>query len=161
MFNKVKPRSIAYLRGGPLRPQINGTVWFLDAPEGGAYLVADIKGLPPYSPKTAVRPPIGPFGFHIHEGSCCKVGDSDQPFMAAGGHYNPDNQAHGNHAGDLPNLFAMDGRATMVFYTNRFSPIDVVGRTVIIHQNPDDGASQPDGRAGLRLACGEVMEAIE
>lgn len=158
MFSDIKPRAFARVRGGSLRPEITGTVWFLTAPEGGTYVAAEIKGLPPYSPASPSRPPIGPFGFHIHEGSCCVVGDVNNPFLSAGPHYNPDGQPHGNHAGDLPNLFGMDGTAVMIFFTNRFKPADVVGKTVIIHESPDDGTTQPSGNSGRRLACGEILE---
>lgn len=47
MFSDIKPRAFAHVRGGPLRPEITGTVWFLTAPEGGTYVAAEIKGLPP------------------------------------------------------------------------------------------------------------------
>lgn len=47
MFSDIKPRAFAHVRGGTLRPEITGTVWFLTAPEGGTYVAAEIKGLPP------------------------------------------------------------------------------------------------------------------
>jgi len=46
----------------------------------------------------------------------------------------------------------------MCFYTNKFRPRDVVGKSVIIHKNPDDYRSQPSGNAGKRLACGVIVE---
>ena len=42
-------------------------------------------------------------------------------------------------------------------FTNRFRARDVVGKSVIIHQNPDDYRSQPAGNAGKRLACGVIQ----
>jgi Cu-Zn family superoxide dismutase len=145
----------AYVRGGPLAPRLKGTVIFKDVP-GGTEVLAEIFGLPSYSPGTGDKAPIGPHGFHIHEHGICEVGDPDNPFLAAGGHWNPDNQPHGNHAGDFPVLFSHNGYALMAFFTNRFKPADVVGRSVIIHQNPDDYRSQPSGNAGKRLACGVI-----
>ena len=82
---------------------------------------------------------------------------SNDPFTSAGGHWNPDNQPHGNHAGDFPVLFSNDGYAEMQFFTNRFKPKDVIGKAIIIHQNPDDYRSQPSGNAGKRLACGIIQ----
>ena len=35
-------------------------------------------------------------------------------------------------AGDMPPLFGNDGFAMMMFYTDRFFPEPVVGRTVVI-----------------------------
>ncbi|MBL1863034.1 superoxide dismutase family protein, partial [Klebsiella pneumoniae] len=45
------------------------------------------------------------------------------------------------------------------FFTNRFRVADVIGKSVIIHQNPDDYRTQPAGNAGKRLACGVIQVA--
>ncbi len=149
--------AIAYINGGPLAPRICGFVMFRDAP-GGTDVIANISGLPPYKPAKKGGQPIGPHGFHIHENGVCEIGDSNDPFQSAGGHYNPDNQPHGNHAGDLPVLFSNNGVAYMKFFTNRFKVKDVIGKAVIIHENPDDYQSQPSGNSGRRLACGVIEE---
>ena len=102
------------------------------------------------------RPAAGkPARIHIHEKGDCTVGDPANPFTAAGP-MNPDHQPHGNHAGDLPVLFSNCGLASMTFFTNRFKVAEIVGRSVIIHENPDDYRTQPDGAAGRRLACGVI-----
>ncbi len=145
----------AVLRGGPLAPEISGTVLFFGVP-GGTEVIVEVHGLPQYRPGREGRDPIGPFGFHLHENGSCRVGDPNDPFQAAGGHWNPDNQPHGNHAGDFPVLFSNNGYARMMFFTNKFRVADAVGKAVIIHQNPDDYRSQPSGNAGKRLACGVV-----
>ena len=149
------PVAIAKINGGPLRPQIAGTVSLFDVP-GGSWVCAEINGLPPYQPATNGENPIGPHGFHIHEFGNCQIGDPTDPFQAAGGHWNPSNQPHGNHAGDLPVLFSNQGRANMCFFTNAFNPEQTIGRAIIIHQNPDDFRTQPAGNAGKRLACGVI-----
>jgi Cu-Zn family superoxide dismutase len=146
----------AVIQGGPLAPQIAGVVYFYDVP-GGAWVYVDVSGLPPYQPAQNGRAPIGPHGFHIHEFGNCSVGDPADPFQAAGEHWNPYNQPHGNHAGDFPVLFSNGGRAVMGFFTNKFNVSHVIGRSVIIHQNPDDYRTQPAGAAGKRLACGIIM----
>lgn len=142
----------AEVEGGPLAPQLRATVEFRRGPNGTLVLVR-ARGLPPYQPG---MPPIGPHGFHIHEGGSCEVGDPERPFQAAGGHWNPDEQPHGNHAGDFPVLFSYGGRAWLSFFTDRFAPEQPIGRTVIIHRHPDDYRTQPDGAAGPRLACGVI-----
>lgn len=147
--------TVAEIKGGPLAPSIKGFVYFIDVP-GGTEVCAYIDGLPPYQPAIGDEGPIGPHGFHLHERGTCEVGDPADPFQAAGHHWNPDNQPHGNHIGDFPVLFSNNGFARMCFFTNRFKPWDVVGRAVIIHQKPDDYRSQPAGDAGKRLACGVV-----
>lgn len=146
----------AVIRGGPLAPQITGVVYFFDVP-GGTWVYVDVTGLPPYQPARGDRPPIGPHGFHIHEYGNCEVGDPGNPFQAAGEHWNPYNQPHGNHAGDFPVLFSNSGRAVMNFFTNKFRVAQLIGKAVIIHQSPDDYRTQPAGAAGKRLACGVIM----
>ncbi len=147
----------AKIRGGPLAPGINGSVFFQDVPYG-VFVTAEICGLPEYQPAHNGIQPIGPHGFHIHEVGTCEVGDPKTPFLAAGGHWNPNGQPHGNHAGDFPVLFSNHGMAMMTFLTDKFAVKDVIGKAVIIHQNPDDYRSQPAGNAGKRLACGVIRQ---
>lgn len=148
--------AVAYIRGGPLAPSIRGVVKFKNVP-GGTEVCIEIDGLPAYRPATAGKNPIGPHGFHLHEFGRCETGDPANPFQAAGGHWNPDNQPHGNHAGDFPVLFSNGGYAWMCFFTDRFKVAQIIGRAVIIHQNPDDYRTQPAGDAGKRLACGAII----
>ncbi|HHV71125.1 MAG TPA: superoxide dismutase family protein [Clostridia bacterium] len=149
------PVAIAYLKGGPLAPQLNGVVSFKDVP-GGTEVCVVVSGLPPYQPGHNGEPPIGPHGFHLHVYGSCTIGDPNNPFQAAGDHWNPTNQPHGNHAGDFPVLFSNNSFASMCFFTNAFKPADVIGKSVIIHENPDDYRTQPAGNAGKRLACGII-----
>lgn len=144
-----------YVNGGPLAPDLSGVVYF-EATTGGSQVFANFSGLPDYQPASNGNDPIGPFGFHIHEYGDCNVGNLDSPFEAAGSHWNPTNQPHGNHAGDLPVLFSNNGYSNMSFFTNKFKPEDVIGKSIIIHQNPDDYRTQPAGAAGKRLACGVI-----
>ncbi len=146
----------AYIRGGPLAPQIMGTVCFRDVP-GGCEVRIEVTGLPPYRPAVKGEDPVGPHGFHLHQFGTCQVGNPDDPFQAAGGHWNPDGQPHGNHAGDFPVLFSNNGYARMCFFTDRFKVRQIIGKAVIIHQNPDDYRTQPAGDAGKRLACGVIQ----
>lgn len=153
----VVDSAVAIMRGGPLAPQISGTVWFRDVP-GGTDVYVLVSGLPPYSPAYNDRDPIGPHGFHIHEFGICEPGDPNDPFQSAGEHWNPTNQPHGNHAGDFPVLFSNNGWARMCFFTNKFKPSQVISKSAIIHQNPDDYRTQPAGDAGKRLACGVIRK---
>ncbi|SDZ28665.1 superoxide dismutase, Cu-Zn family [Proteiniborus ethanoligenes] len=148
--------AIAYIHGGPLAPNLKGVVYFKGVDKGTDVKVR-VSNLPNYEPARNGNPPIGPHGFHIHENGLCEIGDPNDPFKSAGGHWNPDNQPHGNHAGDFPVLFSNNGYAEMSFFTNRFKPKDVIGKSIIIHQSPDDYRSQPAGDAGKRLACGVIQ----
>lgn len=145
----------AQIQGGPLAPTLRGLVQFFDIP-GGTWVCASISGLPPYVPASGGQPPIGPHGFHIHENGTCVIGDPANPFQEAGEHWNPTNQPHGNHAGDFPVLFSNNGLALTSFFTSQFKPHEAIGKSIIIHQNPDDYRTQPAGAAGKRLACGII-----
>ena len=147
--------AVAHIKGGPLRPEIQGVVWFKEV-SGGTQVYAEVQGLPSYQPASNNTNPIGPHGFHLHEFGSCEVGNPEDPFQAAGGHWNPHDEPHGNHAGDFPVLFSNNGYAKSSFFTNKFKPDDVINKTVIIHENPDDYRSQPAGNAGKRLACGII-----
>ncbi|MEN1967804.1 superoxide dismutase family protein [Lentibacillus sp. N15] len=147
----------AEIVGSELAPNLRGYVLFTDVP-GGSEVTVEVNGLPRYQPAQDDKAPIGPHGFHIHEHGDCTVGDATDPFKQAGGHWNPENQPHGNHPGDFPVLFSNNGYSKMTFFTNRFKSKDIIGKSVIIHQNPDDFRSQPSGNSGKRIGCG-VIEA--
>ncbi len=134
---RVPDRAFARIKGSSLAPNLKGFVVFTDV-SGGTEVYVEVHGLPPHQPGTAGRQPIGPHGFHIHTNGSCQVGDPANPFQAAGEHWNPTNQPHGNHPGDFPVLFSNNGYARMNFFTNRFRTADVIGKSVVIHQNPDD-----------------------
>lgn len=148
--------AMATIQGGSLAPNIRGSVLFKPVP-GGTEVSVEVFGLPSYKPAEGNNSPIGPHGFHIHGMGSCTPMNSPEPFTGAGEHWNPDNQPHGNHAGDFPVLFSNHGYARMSFFTDRFSVADVIGKTVIIHENPDDYRTQPAGNSGKRLACGVIM----
>ena len=149
----------ARMRGDAVAKNLTGRVCFFDV-QGGTWVEAEICGLPPFQPAGADGQPVGPHGFHIHEGADCESAHAADPFASAGGHWNPTKQPHGNHAGDFPVLFSNHGVAIMHFFTDRFSVKDIIGKTVIIHENPDDYRSQPSGNSGKRIACG-VIHACE
>jgi Cu-Zn family superoxide dismutase len=154
-YEKSSNCAWAKITGGPLAPDIRGKVFFEEI-SCGVVVSVEICGLPPYQPAQGERQPIGPHGFHLHENGNCDIGDPKEPFSGAGGHWNPTNQPHGNHVGDFPVLFSNHGVAKMSFFTDKFRVRDIIGRSLIIHQNPDDYRSQPAGNSGKRLACGII-----
>lgn len=153
----VKPAytAIAYVRGSVLYPDISGTVYFKDVP-GGCEVYVDVKGLPNFSPASGRNPQIGPFGFHIHKFACDGAGTANDPFPSTDGHWNPTNQPHGNHAGDFPVLFSNHGISKMSFFTDRFKVKDIINKSVVIHESPDDYRTQPSGNSGKKIACGTI-----
>ncbi len=138
----------AQIHGGPDYPDIKGTV-SLRRMNGGALVTAQIYNLPRKNSEQI-------FGFHIHEGTSC-TGNKTDPFADAGGHYNPQGKKHPGHAGDLPPLFGNNGYAYMSVFTDRFTVDEVIGRTVIIHDMPDDFTTQPSGNSGKKIACGKIV----
>ena len=140
------PDAVAQIQGGREEPQLSGCMHFYQE-SGCVLIVAKISGLPKES-KT------GFFGFHIHQGESC----SGTAFSETGSHYNPDDQPHPKHAGDLPPLLACQGNAYLSVKTDRFSVNEIIGRTVVIHSNPDDFHSQPAGNAGTKIACGVIRK---
>ena len=107
--------------------------------------------------------PAAAHGFHVHEKGDCSALDAS----SAGAHYNPDGVTHGNpsmpphHAGDIANVLAdASGRADVDAHVEGVSlggANDIVGRSIIVHADPDDYASQPAGNSGARIACGVIV----
>lgn len=109
----------------------------------------------------------GLHGFHIHE-----FGDNTNGCISAGAHFNPENKEHGapsdveRHVGDLGNVIASHNGVAKVCITDNqislFGPHNIVGRSVVVHADPDDlgkgghELSKTTGNAGARLACGVV-----
>ena len=140
-FNK--PHAIAFINGKNSTSNIRGTVKFYQK-ANCVLVIADINGLP--------HTETDFFGFHIHEGSNCDGTD----FSGSKGHYNPDGTPHPKHAGDMPPLMLCGNVAHLSFLTDRFKVKDILGRTVVIHNMPDDFTSQPSGNSGQKIACGTI-----
>lgn len=118
----------------------------------GLHITGTITGLTP-----------GQHGMHIHEKGAC-----DAPsFETSGGHFNPGSMKHGGpdsdnrHAGDFGNLTADSfGNATIDYIdkeTTLSGEYGIIGRSIIIHANPDDMVTDPSGNSGSRIACGVIM----
>jgi len=125
--------------------QASGSVKLVAAARG-VHLEVEIHGLSP-----------GVHGFHVHEVGDCSAPDAS----SAKGHFNPEKQPHGSHAGDLPDLEAdASGAAHLVVDIPGLSLGDeaggIAGRALVVHADPDDHHSQPAGNSGKRIACGVI-----
>lgn len=147
---RARPAAQASVRGDAGHPKLHGAVRFF-LYRGGTIVLAEFWGLPYDSAPCA--PNI--YAMHIHAAGDCSE-SMDMPFASAGGHFNPQNCPHPAHAGDLPPLFSNQGYAWQAFYTERFTPDDVVGKAVIVHDQRDDFTTQPAGDAGARIGCGVI-----
>ena len=98
-------------------------------------------------------------GFHIHES-----GDLREGCKSCCSHYNPENTDHGGldngHAGDLGNIKTDEhGVCKMSFKTSKFLVDNILGRSIIIHEDEDDLGlggfedSTTTGHSGARIAC--------
>lgn len=109
--------------------------------------------------------PEGEHALHVHG-----VGKCEAPFSSAGGHWNPTAVPHGlltpkgGHLGDLPNIFVPAGghlhvqvMADGAKLTGLDGMLDADGAALMIHNGPDDYASDPAGAAGPRIACGVIV----
>lgn len=140
------PDAVAKIRGGVEVPKLSGCIRIYQQ-KGCVLIVAEIFGLPRESE-------TGFFGFHIHQGESCSGTD----FSETGSHYNPVDQVHPKHAGDLPPLMCCRGNAYLAVKTDRFTVHDIIGKTVVIHSNPDDFHTQTAGNAGKKVACGVICK---
>ena len=110
----------------------------------------------------------GLHGFHIHSS-----GDLTDGCSSACAHFNPTGENHGGphskvrHAGDLGNINSKNNLAEGTITVegisvNSKSNRSIIGRTIIIHQDPDDlGKGQDEeskktGNAGKRIACAVI-----
>jgi len=107
-------------------------------------------------------------GIHIHE-----AGDLSDKCMGACGHFNPYNKQHGGptskerHVGDLGNI-RFDAQGVAKFRMDdglvklRGTKANVIGRSVVIHEDMDDlgmgnhNDSLTTGHAGKRITCAVI-----
>lgn len=143
-----QPQAIAQITGNTDYPNLNGTVKFYAVHYKGILVEAEIFNLPPgmEDSKNAF------FGFHIHEN-----GDCTNEFQNTGNHYNPTDNPHPFHAGDMPPLMSNDGYAWTVFLDSSVSITEILNKSVVIHRMPDDFTTQPSGDSGVKIGCGVIM----
>jgi Cu-Zn family superoxide dismutase len=128
--------------------KVEGRITFTQA-DNGIHVKGQISGLAP-----------GEHGFHVHE-----WGVWSPDGKAAGSHFNPAAQQHGEreaskrHVGDLGNITANEnGNAAIDFVDPHLTfhgAHSIIGRGLVVHEKPDD-YSQPVGNAGGRVAVGVI-----
>ncbi|CAJ1365318.1 unnamed protein product [Effrenium voratum] len=165
---EVSPQGKACPGAGPVSGTCTGTITFTQETQRRCKIEYEIKGLS-----------AGLHGFHIHEKA-----DFSDGCNSAGPHFNPYKKTHGapgdeeRHAGDMGNIEPdSSGVARGVLYDSLIrivgpAEFSVVGRSVMVHADPDDlgkgdnsepgpppvngKASKATGNAGARIACGEI-----
>lgn len=130
-----------------------GTATAVMTPSGMMLVTLELEGLQ-----------AGIHGAHIHQTGECTPPD----FESAGGHLAGDKEhgvmsANGPHPGDMPNITVPeDGTLKVEYFVSgltREMIADEDGSAIVIHEQPDDYASQPSGDAGNRIGCGAFAEA--
>ena len=144
ILTQTEPAASASIQGNADNPTLTGMVLFYQTPLNGVLVSAEVQGLPASNP-------TGYFGMHIHEFGNCAL-----PFDQTGNHYNPTNQPHPLHAGDLPPLLSNEGYAWTAFFDGRFSISEIIGKSLVIHDMRDDFTTQPSGGSGAKIGCGVI-----
>ncbi|GAA1482200.1 superoxide dismutase family protein [Gordonia sinesedis] len=173
--NQVPPGSVVADDGSPASPTGQAVAEIVDAQNqkvgeatfspGGSSVRVSVKldrGLP-----------AGFHAMHIHQNGVCETA-GDQSFTSAGGHLQVDGNTGHPSSGDLVSINVLrDGTAETVTTTDSVTLNQIVGKALVIHQNPDNFANIPDryqsqgrpgpdsetmstGDGGSRLACGVI-----
>ncbi|HEY8359836.1 MAG TPA: superoxide dismutase family protein, partial [Ramlibacter sp.] len=159
-------RSPAIARLVTPQGQPGGQAQLVDTP-AGVQVTIEVQGLAP-----------GKHGFHIHAHGACEPGPDGAtgrivPFGAAGPHFDPGaTHNHGApgrphtevHAGELPNIeVGADGRGRLQYVNANVTLAPgkqaALGRTLVVHADADDYASDPSGNSGGRVLCGLIEPA--
>lgn len=105
----------------------------------------------------------GKHGFHIHANPILYSAEGIPNFGGPENpHFNPTGASHGEHLGDLPNLVVnKNGEVNQTIHLKGVSLIkektnSLLGRSIIIHQDADDGVTDPSGNSGPRIAGGNI-----
>ena len=162
MNEDANPRTVAMVKlrsaeGGTPQPNPQ-------SPVEGLIHFSELRGITSVNGTVTGLKPNAPHAFHVHEKGDCSTPD----FSSAGGHFNPTNQPHGahgsgaHHLGDMPQLMADASGTAKVSFNSQTLKLrgvnSIIGKSVIVHRDPDDVNHQPVGNAGPRLACGVIMQ---
>ncbi len=146
-------RAVAFLSPAS-GSSVIGSVSFERSPDGVGILVhVTLDNLTP-----------GEHGLHVHQHGDCTAFDA----ASAGEHFDTANAPHAGrdmnprHVGDLGNVLADERGHVDVTFTDAMIALSgadsIIGRSVVVHADPDDLVSQPSGNSGARVACGVIVK---
>lgn len=129
--------------------QAIGVVRFRVVDNGDVEVTAAIDGLPP-----------GGHAYHVHVFGDCSAIDAS----SAGPHFNYTGSSFDQDVpmitGNLGDLLPRNGRTAThharIPGATLQGPFSIIGRSVVIHEHPNNPAVTPDGGAGRRIACGVI-----
>lgn len=145
-MNEQSVYAVANIEGDISSPNLKGIAYFKPFKDG-TMVEVEVSGLPGYKNYEL-------FPIHIHDGSDCNISNKGT-FDNVLGHYNPTNEKHPYHAGDMPVLFSNNGYAYMKFYTTRFKAYEVENKLVIIHEPIENENATIFGR---KIGCGMIVK---
>ncbi len=130
--------------------KVAGAVTFEET-DAGLRMRADLEGLPQ-----------GKHGFHVHAFGDCSAEDAS----SAGPHFDfkgsfthrPPGASH--ISGNLGDVDAdASGKAHVeatIPDATLEGPFTIIGRSVVVHEHPNDPSKPPEGGAGTRIGCGTI-----
>lgn len=143
-----RPDAFAHIQGDCEHEELYGCVCFYELCDA-VLVAADIHGLP------EMEDTCGRF-----RGISQGCGNSEDAFADTNGHFDMNNCPHPYHSGDMPPLFSNNGRAWCAFIVSGLNICEIIGRTVVIHEGPDDFKSQPAGNSGKKIGCGLICKNV-
>uniref|UniRef100_A0A1B6D9K4 Extracellular superoxide dismutase [Cu-Zn] n=2 Tax=Clastoptera arizonana TaxID=38151 RepID=A0A1B6D9K4_9HEMI len=156
-YESVQSSAVAMLGGntGYSWGEAKGVVRLVQLDNDNCIVDGTIDGLKP-----------GAHGLHIYEcgdlsNGCDKLGNHFSLMDTR--HGGPQDDQNNRHTGDLGNVIADDlGRASFRFVDKVVKVWDVIGRSLVVTEDPDDlgkgktERSTQDGNSGRRIACGII-----
>jgi len=134
----------------------SGTVLFAKGSHGKLWVRANVINATP-----------GNHGLDIDTGTCSSANIATAVF-------NPTHEPHASptqtehQAGEIGNLTVVPDRTGMMeaqVQVQGKTPFtdwnQIIGNSVVLHIKADDFSTQPDGNAGIMVACGEITETQE
>lgn len=141
------PFAYAYIKGGT----VEGSLYAYEY-DKGTVLVIEADGLP------ASQCNQGIHAVYIHEGMTCDS-NSEQLFAGAGAVLNLTSCHRPYRTGDLPPLYSTNhGSGWYMMYTDKFTPHQIIGRTITIHQGPNSLLDTTPNTTDPRIACGVIVQ---
>lgn len=149
-INYDAPYAFASIRGDT----VSGSL-FVYAYGQGSVLVVEAEGLP------TIECGQGIHAVYIHEGPDCE-NTNGQLYSGAGPVLNFTTCNRPYRTGDTPPLFStVDGNAWYMMYTDKYIPAQLVGRTISIHQGPNEFLEATTNTTDPRIACGQIVQLYE
>ncbi len=141
------PNATAEIYGSSEYPLLRGLAKFYNTYEEGILISIEVMGLPD-SPES---------NFNFYALSIYQNGDCSENFSNVGEHLDLKGREHPFHSGDLPPLLSSDGYAWMTLYDDRLNIEDVLGRSIVVSNIPENLDSTSELLEPEKIACGVII----